>query len=122
MKKIGILLCKKVSDKCSGSGCLKAFNKKIDAFDSYHEDIELASFTHCSGCEEESEALLEKKIKRMKTINIEAIHLSSCIRGRCPRYKEFAERFSKDFDVIGYTHGSPDGKKENNINKKKSIK
>lgn len=118
MKKIGILVCKNVSDKCSGAGCFKAFNNKIDAFKDYETEIELASFTHCSGCDHESEELLEKKIERMKSVGIETIHISTCIRGRCHKYEEFVDKFAKDFDVIGYSHGSAEGKKNNNYNKK----
>jgi len=122
MRKIGVLVCKNVSDKCSGAGCFKAFNQKSDAFELHDEEIELGSFTHCSGCDEEAEELLNSKIERMKIIGIETVHLSTCIRGRCHKYEEFAEKFAQDFDVIGYTHGSSEGKKLNNINKQKSAK
>jgi len=116
MKKIAILICKNVSNKCTGSGCFKAFNQRKDAFEGYSDEIELSSFTHCSGCDEEAEELLEKKIQKWRDTGIDTVHLSTCIRGRCHLYETWAKQLSEDFNVIGYTHGSAEGKKGNNIN------
>lgn len=120
--KIGILVCKEVSDKCSAGGCFKAFNLRKDAFEAYEGAIELASFTHCSGCDEEAEMLLEHKIQKMKKAGVEVIHLSTCIRGRCHKYEAFAEKLAAHFHVKGYTHGSKEGKKKNTIEKQKNNK
>ena len=51
MKKIAVLRCLRTSNNCTGSGCLKAFNNKTNAFVVYEaEETELAAFLNCSGC------------------------------------------------------------------------
>lgn len=59
------------------------------------------------------------KIEKFKKAGADTVHLSSCIRSKCEHYQEFVDELSRSFDVIGYTHGSAEGKKNNNINKKK---
>ena len=45
MKKIAVLRCLRTSNNCTGSGCLKAFNNKTNAFAVYEaEETELAAF------------------------------------------------------------------------------
>ena len=49
MKKIAVLRCLRTSNNCTGSGCLKAFNNKTNAFAVYEaEETELAAFLNCS--------------------------------------------------------------------------
>jgi predicted metal-binding protein len=121
LKKIGIYVCGNVSEKCTANGCLRAFNEKEDSFNNYKEsDYKLVSFNNCNGCDNPMESLLIK-IEKFKKAGVDTIHLSSCIRGRCDYYEEFVNELSKDFDVIGYTHGSAEGKRNNNINKKRVI-
>lgn len=112
MKKIGIINCFEVSKRCSGSGCFKAFNNKSASFEEYNSDSELLSFVHCNGCSENSIEQVVAKAQRMKEVGVTTIHLSSCIRSRCPWYEDFTKELSKNFEVIGYTHGSKDGKKK----------
>ena len=52
---------------------------------------------------------------------VEAIHLSSCMRSKSENYEALAEFLSNYFNVIGYTHGSNEGKKRNTINLKKNV-
>ena len=113
MKKIVILVCKEVSDKCSGNGCFKAFNERKDAFLGYDGRAQMFGFTHCSGCG--GEELLDYKIEKWIKNDIDTIHLSTCMRSRCTGYEDLAKKLSKHFDVIGYTHGSKEGKKGNTI-------
>ena len=120
MKKIGIYVCGNVAKKCTGNGCLRAFNENKDSFSEYEgQNCKLVSFNNCNGCNEEPMESLLLKIEKFKKAGVDVIHLSSCIRSKCDHYKEFVEELSKYFDVIGYTHGSAEGKKNNNINKKK---
>lgn len=96
---------------------LKTFNESEDSFERYKEDgSKLVTFNTCNGCAEDSVESLEIKIEKLKKANVEVVHLSTCIRGRCERYEGFAKEFTKYFDVIGYTHGLAEGKKNNNIN------
>ncbi|MCT4509152.1 MAG: CGGC domain-containing protein [Tepidibacter sp.] len=117
MKKIAIYVCGEVSKKCTANGCLRAFNQKEDSFKRYEEvGCQLVAFNNCNGCEKNPVESIEVKIEKLKKADIDAIHLSTCIRGRCENYEEFAKESAKHFDVIGYTHGSDNGKKNNNIN------
>lgn len=118
--KVAIVTCKEVLDKCTGKGCFRAFNSRKDAFEAYHEPVELVSFTHCSGCNEDAWKLFEYKIEKLMEEGVGTVHVSTCIRGRCSQYEKMIHRLAQDFDVIGYTHGSALGKKENNINMKKN--
>lgn len=120
MKKIGIYVCGNVSKKCSGNGCTKAVNNNTGSFSNYDKsDYEVVLSSSCNGCNEEPLGYLLDKIEEFKGNGVNTIHLSTCIRGKCDYYQEFVNELSKHFDVIGYTHGSAEGKKNNNINKKK---
>ncbi|WBW99090.1 CGGC domain-containing protein [Oceanirhabdus sp. W0125-5] len=122
MKKVAIYVCGEVSKKCTANGCLRTFNEKEDSFNIYKESgCQLVAFNNCNGCDEEPVASLKEKIKKLKKAGVEVVHLSTCIRGRCEYYEEFAKVFSRHFDVIGYTHGSKEGKKNNNINLDKVL-
>lgn len=122
MKNIAIYICGEVSKKCTANGCLRTFNESEDSFERYKEDgSKLVAFNTCNGCDEDPVESLQVKIEKLKKANVEVVHLSTCIRGRCEHYEEFGEEFSKHFDVIGYTHGSAEGKKNNNINYIRSV-
>lgn len=122
MKRIGIYVCGDVSKRCTANGCMRAFNDNIDSFENYDKSsYKLVSFNNCNGCDEEAMVSLLLKIEKFKKANVDTIHLSSCIRSRCNHYQEFVDELSKNFDVIGYTHGSAEGKKNNNINRKRII-
>ncbi len=101
--KIAILLNEDTSFKCTGSGCLKAFFSKADAFEGYPEESELVAFFHIGG-------KLDNKLKRLKEKNVDTIHLSSCLRSKYDGYEELAKKLSSDFNIIGYTHGRKQGK------------
>ena len=116
MKKVAIYICDTVSKKCTATGCFKAFNNKADSFEIYDNGLQLVAFNTCNGCDKDPIGSLDIKIEKLKKAGVDSVHLSTCIRGRCEHYKVFAEKFAKYFDVIGYTHGSAEGKKNNNIN------
>lgn len=46
MKKVAMLVCKNaVGNKCTGSGCMRAFNNKTGTFERYsQEELELQAF------------------------------------------------------------------------------
>ncbi len=104
MIKIAILVREETSQKCTGKGCLQSFFAKSESFARYTgSDVELTGFFHSGGD-------LEYKLGKMKEAGVQAIHVSTCMRARYERYEELVHRISKDFDVIGYTHGSENGK------------
>lgn len=101
--KIAVIVNEDTAMRCTGAGCLKAFMKRIDAFADYPDDVELIGFTHSGGD-------LERKIERFKKNGVDTIHLSSCMRSKYEDYEKLGQELSKDFNVIGYTHGGPEGK------------
>lgn len=113
MQRIAIMVCGEVTKKCTGNGCFKAFNERQGAFSDYN-DVEMVAFTHCDHCSHGGDNF-SKKIDKLKSARVDTIHLSTCIRGRCDKYEQMAEVFSVHFDVIGYTHGSEKGKRDNTI-------
>ena len=117
MKNIAIYVCGEVSKKCIATGCLRAFNEKSESFKRYeNKDYKLVVFNNCPGCDQSPIENLSMKIEKFKNVGIDVVHLSTCIRGRCEYYEKFARMLSEDFEVIGYTHGSEEGRKNNNIN------
>jgi predicted metal-binding protein len=111
MEKIGIINCFEVSQRCSGGGCTKAFAQRTGAFEDYGQEDEMLHFIHCNGCSEESVQQILERATEMKESGVTAVHLSTCVRARCPWYDEFMDALSKDFKVEGYSHGSKDGKR-----------
>jgi len=104
MLKIAILVRQETTDKCTGKGCLRAFFSKKEGFARYHDtEIELVGFFNSGGD-------LDYKLKKMKEAGVQVIHVSTCMRGKYEGYEELVKKIGKDFDVIGYTHGSQDGK------------
>lgn len=111
--KIAILVRAETADKCIGKGCLNAFYQRKDAFETYDESVEMVAFTHHGGD-------LEHKIERFKENGVEVVHLSSCMRSKYPDYEKLALALSKDFKVVGYTHGSSEGKEQKTMNLEKA--
>lgn len=104
MIKIAILVREETTCRCTGKGCLKSFFAKTESFARYKGDeVQLVGFFHSGGD-------LDYKLQKMKEAGVEVIHVSTCMRGKYPGYRQLVEKISEDFDVIGYTHGSEHGK------------
>lgn len=101
--KIAILVREETMQRCTGKGCLNAFFQCKDAFARYQGDIELVTFSHAGGD-------IEHKIAMMLKNGVEAVHLSTCLRGKAKNYEELAKRLSRHFAVVGYTHGPEIGR------------
>jgi predicted metal-binding protein len=100
MKKIAIMVRQETAEKCTGKGCLKSFFAKTESFARYQgEEIVLAGFFHNGGD-------LEHKLRQLKNSGVEIVHISTCTRGKDPNYQELMQKLSKDFLVVGYTHGT----------------
>ncbi len=109
MLKIAILVREETTEKCTGKGCLGSFYQKSESFSRYKNiEVELVGFFHSGGD-------LDHKLTRMKEAGVEVIHVSTCMRAKYDDYNELVERIGKVFDVIGYTHGSENGKKRNSV-------
>ena len=101
--KIAIIVRSRTLEKCTGRGCLNAFANRSDAFKSYGKEAELVAFTHDGGD-------LQHKIENLKRQGVEVVHLSTCLRGKSAGYEALAQKLSRDFDVVGYTHGTFQGR------------
>jgi len=112
--KIAILVNEDTANRCTGSGCLRAFFSKVDAFEGCPNDAELIGFTHVGG-------ELDKKINRLIEKGVDTIHLSSCIRSKYASYESLANRLSEHFNVVGYTHGKSQGKTTETVSIKKRV-
>lgn len=106
--KIAIIVREETLQKCTGKGCFKAFFSKNDSFERYDGSAEIRVFTHEGGD-------FEKKVERMIAEEIDVVHLSTCLRGKSDQYEALAKNLSAYFEVVGYTHGSKDGKKGNTV-------
>lgn len=104
MLKIAILVREETTAKCTGQGCLRSFFAKTAGFARYRgREVELAGFFHSGGD-------LDHKLAKLKSAGVQVIHVSTCMRGKYPGYEALVRKIGRDFDVIGYTHGSEDGK------------
>lgn len=109
MIKLAILVREETTHKCTGKGCLYSFNQKTESFARYQNTaVELTGFFHSGGD-------LDYKLQKMKEAGVEIIHVSTCMRAKYQGYEELVQRIGKDFDVIGYTHGSPEGKTRSTV-------
>ncbi|SFL51672.1 CGGC domain-containing protein [Pelosinus propionicus] len=113
--KVAILVREETMKRCTGKGCLNAFFQKKDAFAGYKDDVELITFSHADGD-------IDHKIETMIKNGVDVVHLSTCMRGKAANYEVLAKRLSEHFDVVGYTHGSEEGKGQKTIIIKKAAK
>lgn len=111
---IAILIRKETADRCIGKGCLNAFYNRKDAFKSYGPEVQLIGFTHTGGD-------LDHKIARLIENGVQTVHLSSCLRAKDAEYEVLAQRLAQHFTVVGYTHGSAEGKSRKTFSILKSI-
>lgn len=104
MLKIAILVREETTARCTGRGCLRSFFARSESFAIYRDlDVELVGFFHSGGD-------LDYKLARMKESGVRIIHLSTCMRAKYTGYEELVRKIAEDFDVVGYTHGSCEGK------------
>lgn len=117
MKKIAVLRCLKTSASCAGSGCLRAFNERTQAFGRYRgEEVQLGAVWTCNGCGDsllENQEGLRKKIERMKKMGICALHLAKCTKKaddsgekrRCPVIQAIADELAgAGIEIVDGTH------------------
>ena len=112
--KIAILTRPETMDRCIGKGCMKAFHNRLDAFSAYGPEAELVGFTHSGGD-------IEHKIARLIEYGVDAVHLSTCLRAKGDDYEGLAARLAAHFNVVGYTHGSAEGKERKTCSIMKHI-
>ena len=117
MKKIAILRCLKTSASCAGAGCLRVMYDKEKNFAQYgDEELCLMAMWTCNGCGEsmlENQEGIRKKIERMKALEIDALHLSSCTSKKdehgekhlCPTIKAITDELeASGIRIVKGTH------------------
>ena len=105
---IAIMACRKLSNKCSGTGCFNAYNNSQDAFECYKDEKPiLKSFFYCSGCKKmifEDEDW-ENKINQLKRNDVDVIHIALFAKVECRDYDKHERLLSQEgFKVIHGTH------------------
>ena len=105
MHKIGIINCHKMSKHCSGIGCFRSLQARTDAFERYDQgNFILLGFGHCNECCQTEPADIQVRAADLKKAGVTTIHLSSCIKIKCPNYNNFIEILEKGFTIVGHTH------------------
>jgi len=114
MLKIAILVREETMQRCTARGCLNAFFRRKDAFERYEGEIELVTFSHAGGD-------IDDKIERMIKNGVDVVHLSTCMRGKASNYETLAKHLGNYFNVVGYTHGTEQGKGKETIIIQKDV-
>lgn len=118
MKKVAIIRCLDVSMRCAGAACMKAYNTHTVKFERYGEEpTELFSMMTCNGCGKtaENDDSLRKKLDRLASAPVDAVHLSGCTRKKdkanpelkkeCPWITQIAAYLEKQgVEVVRGTH------------------
>ena len=107
MKKIAILRCLESSASCTGASCLRGmYERKYDYAQYDKDELQLMAMWTCNGCGDSKLANQEgivKKIERIKKMEVDALHLTSCTfkkdengkRVLCPVIKNIADELQK---------------------------
>lgn len=105
---IAIMSCRKLINKCTGTGCFRSYYENIDSFSIYKEknDI-LMSFFYCIGCKETvyEDENWKHKIKQLKNSGVDTIHIARCIEVECDDYSKHEKVLIKEgLNVVKGTH------------------
>lgn len=106
MKKIGIMTCDKLKDKCSGTHCFEAFHSKSKAFEIYKDkEVQISAFFSCNGCGTELPESMDYILNQMLLKNVDTIHMALCIDVECHRHREIESVLKeKGFNVVLGSH------------------
>lgn len=105
---IAIMICRKLINKCSCTGCFDVYNSLSDSFEIYEsEKPKLVSIFCCKGCDStkfEGEDWCHK-INQLKNRDVYNIHLAKCVEIECEDYeKQVQDLKNEGFKVIRGTH------------------
>ncbi|HEY3273161.1 MAG TPA: CGGC domain-containing protein [Methanocella sp.] len=104
MTKIGIIRCDEKAKICPGTTCFQVIRDKKAAFEKYSDAIEIVGFDTCGGCGLGKADKILAKVENLKQRGAEVIHVSTCIKSKCPYYGLFVEEVGKHSKVDGNTH------------------
>lgn len=97
-ERIGIMVCKKSTDRCSGVWCHWAFEKKAKSFEQYKDrNVKLFTFIHCSGCDTDwdNDPKFNHKLEELHNVYVNKIHFGVCIKNSCPNVEELCKQLEK---------------------------
>ena len=83
---IAIMSCRKLVNKCTGTGCFRAYYENRDSFSIYKDKNDvLMSFFYCIGCKEtiHEDEDWNHKIKQLKSAEVYTIHIARCREVEC---------------------------------------
>ena len=102
MARIGIVTCSNTTQDsgCSSFMCLKGVNENTGEFERYKNQggTELMGIISCAGCP--TAIAPEKLLRRVRSLSflqLDAIHLSSCMMSLCPFKNKYARLLKNHF-------------------------
>ena len=104
MTKIAIIRCEEKAKTCPGTTCFKVIREKKAAFEKYGDEIEIVGLDTCGGCGLGKPDKIVQKAEALKERGAEIIHISTCVKSKCPFYASYMEAVGKVSKVDGNTH------------------
>ena len=97
MNKIAILSCQKSATTCCAVDCLRFLAERQRSFQNYAgQEVQLAGFTTCCGCESDPRADedFKKKMEHLLKAGVAEVHISACVtaeKKKCPQKNRIFE-------------------------------
>jgi predicted metal-binding protein len=104
MTKIAIIRCDEKAKICPGTTCFQVIREKKAAFEKYGDEVEIVGFDTCGGCGLGKPDKIIQKAQALKERGAEIIHVSTCVKSKCPYYASYVEAVGKVSKVDGNTH------------------
>lgn len=104
MTKIAIIRCDEKAKTCPGTSCFRVIREKRDAFEQYGDGIEIIGFDTCGGCGLGKPDKVLEKARALKARGAEVIHVSTCMKTKCPFYASYVDAVGTVAKAGGYTH------------------
>jgi predicted metal-binding protein len=104
MTKIAIIRCDEKAKTCPGTTCFQVIREKKAAFAKYGDEIEIVGFDTCGGCGLGKPDKIVQKAEALKERGAEVIHISTCVKSKCPYYDSYVAAVGQHSKVDGNTH------------------
>lgn len=102
-----MVICNRVSGKCSSMGCFNAYNNKEATFERYKDqDVRLEAYAACARCVEEKEEKILSIAERFKEKGVEIVHFGICaVNCKEDLHEDTAKMFTDlGIEVVERTH------------------
>lgn len=106
VKRIAVLVKQSNANTCAAGSCFKSFWDRSAGFSQYGvDDIVLIALGHDGSDTENPAHVIEGRIRDFKALDVDVVHVSSCIRLLGESYYEaLVETLGQHFDVVGHSH------------------